>query len=244
MFDRSDVTYSYDGSFEGFLCCVFESYMKKETPMAIYNQKDEQLHIFPSFNIPTDMVKAKRVKKSIPSKMGAKAMPFLRSAFLTCLEQKELHMLNFMYLGYSYGKKALDMLSNDTVHALQKAVQHLYNEVHEYQGYVRFSLHEDLMLATIKPKNYVLSLLGPHFSERFPNEKFLIYDKTHHMLYAHEQGKVWVAETTEMILPDIDEEEKYYRSLWQMFYDTIAIKERITPSSLKYSRTRNRYLQR
>lgn len=27
-----DTVYRYDGSFEGFLCCVFESYVNKEPP--------------------------------------------------------------------------------------------------------------------------------------------------------------------------------------------------------------------
>ena len=31
----SPKAYRYDGSFDGFLCCVFESFLKKETPAAI-----------------------------------------------------------------------------------------------------------------------------------------------------------------------------------------------------------------
>lgn len=244
MFDRSDVTYIYDGSFEGFLCCVFTSYAQKETPLAIYSQKYGQIPIFISYNITTDLQKANRVKKSIPLKMGPKAMNFLYSAFLTCIEEKEMNMLQFMYLGYKHGKKALYMLSDDTVHILQKAIKHLYNEVHSYKGFARFSLHEDVMLATIKPKNYVLPLLGPYFSKRFPNEKCMIYDKTHHMVYAHEQGKIWVTDAADIEFAKEDDNEKYYKDLWQMFYDTIAIKERITKSSLKSSRTRNRFLRR
>ena len=27
-----EIIYQYDGSFEGLLCCVFESYTKKRTP--------------------------------------------------------------------------------------------------------------------------------------------------------------------------------------------------------------------
>ena len=30
-----EIIYQYDGSFEGLLCCVFESYTKKERPTAI-----------------------------------------------------------------------------------------------------------------------------------------------------------------------------------------------------------------
>ena len=28
----SDAAYCYDGSYAGFLCCIFESYAKKESP--------------------------------------------------------------------------------------------------------------------------------------------------------------------------------------------------------------------
>ena len=31
----ADVVYLYDGSFEGFLCCVFESFAQHELPFAV-----------------------------------------------------------------------------------------------------------------------------------------------------------------------------------------------------------------
>ena len=31
----NEMIYLYDGSFHGFLCCIFESYAKKESPTAI-----------------------------------------------------------------------------------------------------------------------------------------------------------------------------------------------------------------
>ena len=38
-----DVVFQYDGSFDGFLCCVFESYVHKEFPIAFYS--DEELSL-------------------------------------------------------------------------------------------------------------------------------------------------------------------------------------------------------
>ena len=35
-----EIIYQYDGSFEGLLCCVFESYTKKERPTAILRDGD------------------------------------------------------------------------------------------------------------------------------------------------------------------------------------------------------------
>ena len=98
MFDRRDVMYSYDGTFDGFLCCVFASYTNKETPADIFSMRDRQPGLLPCIGITTDETNARRVLNSIPAKMGKNALEFLQYAFLTCLPQTELHMLNFMYL--------------------------------------------------------------------------------------------------------------------------------------------------
>ena len=33
----ADVVYLYDGSFEGFLCCVYESFAQHELPFAVWS---------------------------------------------------------------------------------------------------------------------------------------------------------------------------------------------------------------
>ena len=38
----SDVSYCYDGSFQGFLCCIFESFSKKEIPAAVLPPSEGQ----------------------------------------------------------------------------------------------------------------------------------------------------------------------------------------------------------
>ena len=38
MPDRANVAYCYDGSFEGLLCCIFESFEKKERPVSIHHR--------------------------------------------------------------------------------------------------------------------------------------------------------------------------------------------------------------
>lgn len=35
-----DVIFQYDGSFPGFLCCVFDSYAHKEFPIAFYSDEE------------------------------------------------------------------------------------------------------------------------------------------------------------------------------------------------------------
>ena len=43
----ADVVYLYDGSFEGFLCCVFESFAQHEIPFAVWTPQRETATLYP-----------------------------------------------------------------------------------------------------------------------------------------------------------------------------------------------------
>ncbi|MGE5652718.1 MAG: TIGR03915 family putative DNA repair protein [Bacillota bacterium] len=225
----TSLTYQYDGSFEGLLCCVFQSYAMKELPIDIIPPEAEALSLFPVKEIPTDLEKANRVLNSIPVKMGPEALEFVQHAFLTCLEQKELHILLFLRLGYQHGPSVMDMLANDVVDKLFKAVTHLKRESHLLCGFVRFSVFNNALAAEIEPKNYVLPLLTKHFTERYPDECFLIHDKTHGMALIYEPYRSAIIPIIDLELPDPDQEELTFRELWQQFYKTIAIEARYNP---------------
>ena len=51
---RTDIAYLYDGSFEGLLCCVHESYYQKELPSVIFGYDEAQETLFPIKEIATD----------------------------------------------------------------------------------------------------------------------------------------------------------------------------------------------
>ena len=77
----------------------------------------------------------------------------------------------------------------------------------------------------------VLELLAPHFSDRFANENWMIYDKKRQKVLAHEQGgecTVYiqaVLNTQEMDPVQSDE----YENLWKAFCSHITIPERKNP---------------
>ncbi|HWR08807.1 TIGR03915 family putative DNA repair protein [Sporomusa sp.] len=229
MHNQSDLIYSYDGSFDGLLCCVFESYEKKEIPLDILLADASQPLLFSAKKIHTDLSKASRVLASIPKKMGTSALNLVRHAFLTCLVQKELYILLFLRLGYSYGPTVMNMLTDDVVNTLFKAVNHLNRESHLLKGFLRFSIFNNVLVGEIEPKNYVLPLLVQHFCERYPEERFLIHDKAHGMGLVYQPYQSAVIPIGALELPEVDEEEQTFRELWQLFYDTIAIQGRHNP---------------
>ena len=67
----ADVVYLYDGSFEGFLCCVFESFAQHEIPFAVWTPERETATLYPFKDIATDHEKARRVFASFGRKLGA-----------------------------------------------------------------------------------------------------------------------------------------------------------------------------
>ena len=64
MSAAAPVTYRYDGTMEGFFCCVFESYASHELPLAILGPGAEETSLFGVKEIVTDQERARRVEVS------------------------------------------------------------------------------------------------------------------------------------------------------------------------------------
>lgn len=229
MLNGTNLTYQYDGSFDGLLCCVFESYEKKEIPADILMPDASQTTLLPIKEIITDAKKSSRVLVSIPKIMGDSALDFIHHAFLTCLPQKEWYILLFLRMGYRYGRPVMNMLTDDVVNTLFKAVKHLNGECQLLKGFIRFSVFNNALVAEVEPKNYVLPLLTQHFCERYPEEHFLIHDKTHGMALIYRPYEAAIIPIEDLQLPQPDEEEECFRELWRLFYKTIEVQGRHNP---------------
>ena len=58
-------------------------------------------------------------------------------------------------------------------------MRQLSGEVEQFRGFTRFSDFDGVLGAEIEPKNRVLPVLRRHFCERYHNETFFLYDRTH-----------------------------------------------------------------
>ncbi|MCP1110097.1 TIGR03915 family putative DNA repair protein [Ohessyouella blattaphilus] len=128
-------------------------------------------------------------------------------------------------------KKIMDHLSNPYVHTLFYLSRNVGGEAHNLTEFIRFGeLANGVLYAKITPKNQVLSCIAPHFADRFPEENFMIYDKTHKMFVVKEAKKQWVLVQDEFGFAEAtleySAEEQVYSALWKDFVSSIAIKER------------------
>lgn len=232
MPDGTDIVYRYDGSYQGFLCCVAECCNEKKMPQAIQLLDEPQGSLFPLRAIETRRELAARVERSIEERVSREAKEMVRRGFLTCMEEKEMKLLRFILLGYREGARVTRLSTHDVVHDLDKALLYLKNEAHYSLEFLRFGECGSFLAAMLTPNNWVLPLIVGHFCERLNTENFIIFDKNHGMGFVHqagaeERGEFFYAQALE--LPEPTEEEERYRELWRRFYDTIAVEGRINP---------------
>ena len=230
MYHRTDLIYLYDGTFDGFLCCVFDAVTHRRFPVQVFREEDDEIPaLLPLHHVATDAAQAARVRRSIPQKISPEALVLLKRAFLTCLPQKEVYMLRFVLKGYHAGGKLLHDLGDNDVHRLQGAVYHMEHEAHLLTGFVRFSDVGGALVAEIEPKNQVLPLVAGHFASRFSGERFMIFDRVHHCALLHDEAGLRLVTIQALQLPPPGREERQYRALWKQFFDTIAIEARRNP---------------
>lgn len=221
--------YSYDGSFAGFLTCVYWSYVNKELPACFSTPADPRISLYPDRAVETDEALAGRVYRSLSSRISLDAQSMVARGFLTCMPEKERRLYDFIRLGYQMGPAVVRALTDPRVAPLNTALTHLKGEVHLLRGFVRFSDQGGLLASEIEPKNRVLPLLRPHFCARYNQESFVIYDRTHREALFHQPGQWAIVPLEEFHLSAPEERELDYRRLWRRFYDTIAIEGRINP---------------
>ncbi len=231
------VAYLHDGSLEGLLCCIFESYVRHETPEDIvceraYQPRFEQSALF----IATDFERALRVRRGIEREGGRRAFGAVMRAAANDDPRTGVIIFNFVrYLmdrtsGRNRRRSVLNDLANPIVGELVALEQRVLNEEEKMRQFVRFShLQNGVWFARCNPNANVIPLVMGHFVSRFNVQPFIIYDENHHVAGVYD-GNDWslVADTI-VNIPDRTAEDAYVESLWQRFYDTLSIEARYNP---------------
>ena len=219
-----EVCYRYDGTFEGFLTCVFEAYAHREPPMEFCLTGDG-FTLWEEREVLTHPAHAQRVYKALLG-VSPTFQDLIERAFLTCLPQKELALYELIRRGLEEGDKVRRDLSDPTMAQVMLALKKMGTEWDHLKGFVRFSDFGGVMAGEIEPKNRVLPLLGPHFAGRFPDEHLALYDRTHKEILLCANGRWTVTPAENFSLGKANEDEKAFRNMWKTYFSTIAIEGR------------------
>ena len=232
MLDGTDMILLYDGSFEGLLTAVFDSYSFSPPPTALETAAVYQPKLGCRYReVETEPKLAARVIAGVRREMGELGYRKIYQAFLHNDGDKGTVICRYIRLGMKRGMRIHQMLTDPTVLALDKLCSLVGREANFLTEFTRFSEVEGhLYYAEISPEHMVLPLIMPHFTARMGPHPFLIHDLTHGVAGVYDRSG-WVIVSTEgMQVPPLSENEQEYRRLWRGFYDAIAIKERINPA--------------
>lgn len=228
MSDGRNVIYIYDGSFEGLLTAVFDSYLNHELPLNIETSQNGQLTLDSEYrHIETDTGKARRVAEKIISCAGYVAYKHMYYTYLSEYEYKEINIMGYVKMCLKFGKAADKYLTVSCVDFVLNASQRTGHEAHKYTGFVRFSeLDSGVFYGEIEPVHNVLPILAEHFRKRYTHMAFLLHDVKRKLCVVYNGKDCVIRETDGLPRLTYSSDEGEYRRLWKLFYNTVEIKPR------------------
>ncbi|MCI8836306.1 MAG: DNA metabolism protein [Ruminococcus sp.] len=180
--------------------------------------------------------KALAVERLIQNHLGYDAYWDIYHALLSEDPQKADAVFHVMQTARTIrnSKKVMEHLTDSYVIHVFELSRKVANEAHQFLEFIRFrELQNGVLFSEITPKNRVLSCVADHFSDRFPLENWMIYDKTHEEMIVHQAKRRWVYVVGEELnwkeVEKCSLAEEQFKNLWKVFFEAIAIQERKNP---------------
>lgn len=239
------MNYLYDGSFEGFLTCVYYHYYKKKAHSISVESNFQETLLSESLVVATDSTKSDKVYEAIISKISRTDLMRIYKTLGSIVSDREMKCLRYLELGFKTGSKIQLLHGNPIVYDVEEATKKVGFEIHRYEGILRFKVVKpasateldndarEILYSEIEPDNDIIEFLVYHFKDRYKNNSFIIHDKKRKKAVVYGAGKWYITDFDENNLLSYTSSEMEYQKLWKMYFDTIAIKERINPRCQK-----------
>lgn len=232
-----------EASLEGIFTAVYDGWRwaGRGIQIEIVTEEPEYPELFCSqTDISSDSMKAVKVARSVRQKLGEKVYQAICYAAVSTHPKRGtavFYLLRRALGGIRYDTRVLEALGDPAVSLVSSLQVKVWHEVHRFYGFVRFrELGGGVLFSSIHPENDILELLEPHFTDRFPNESWMIYDEGREKVLAHQRGKeatVYVHRTLSQQQREELAEEDEYEGLWRVFCTQITIQERKNPALQK-----------
>jgi probable DNA metabolism protein len=228
----------YDKSFDGLLSAVFDAYARKRFPDRLLAEGETApLLAAASHCVESGAEKALRVHAGLRERLSRRALGALKLAWLS--EEPGSDELIFRYI-----RKVFDSvvfmetnLADPDIFALLRTANKVACEARLLRGMARFQkTAQGIYFAAIGPKHDCLTLLLPHFMDRFAGHQWILYDVKRGYGFFFD-GK----SCREMFLPEgrhtggrlrddlLAEDEELFQVLWKGYFNALSIKERENP---------------
>lgn len=228
-------TVLYDGSWDGFLCAVFDVYE--------YKYKEVQLCAAERFNgnlfgqvhqARINAAHSQRVWKGLKRILSSEACDAVYRTFLSEESGAEDQLLAYIRYAFATGGAMEEDYSHPAVLYVTQTAKRVWREKHRMEAFVRFQQTADgLFCAFIEPDHNVLPLIAPHFEARYADQRWLVYDARrrygiHYDGNSVAEVEIQFDETThpDNIAHTYAAAEPLYQALWQQYFKSVNIAAR------------------
>lgn len=221
-----------EDSLEGIFTSIYDAFVYKNKMRAPYTDNitiavgEGCMSLF-SKEIPVEASADKVAKtvRTIQTRLGYSVYDTLFSALCHFDEDRASVVLGYLVRAFSQGGNILDHLSDSYVMRVMELSRKVENERQKFYGFLRFQDMGTVLLARIEPKCNLVPLMMEHFTNRFPNENFIIYDEKRKLAAVHEAYHSCVLVTGEDLhIPK--EDDDYFETLWKQYFKTMEIEAR------------------
>jgi len=229
--------YIFDGSYTGFLCCIFEVFEMKEWNAVPVPERLHQRNIFvPERTIFSDVDKSERIHTVLKDKFGARTQSDFYRAFLS--EDVEAFKAVF-HIAILLFKEQINILQNfgdPAVLYYHQTLKKVSRERHRMKAFIRFSKTSDgLFYAIVKPDFNVLPLILKFFKDRYTDQNWMIYDAKRKYGFYYDQHQISEItldpseqkklNTTSLSIA-LDERDEHFQNLWKRYFKSTNIEAR------------------
>ncbi|KNY28404.1 TIGR03915 family putative DNA repair protein [Pseudobacteroides cellulosolvens] len=225
------ISYTYDGSFEGLLSAIYESYYRHEIPLNILPEESSQMGIFTKdYNVKTNIEKFHKVYNSVREKISPLALRNIYYVFISDSKNKELIIYKYLKLGWKFGGDIDRLITDESVLNVRIISRKVTSECHRFLGLVRFKLMEgDYYYASLEPDYNIISLLALHFSKRLSDQRWVIHDLKRKLAVVYDKEGWFLTAIEQPLGSHLSAEKEDFQTLWKLYFKNISIKNRKNP---------------
>lgn len=231
------ITYIYDGSFQGLLSAIYDSFYSKIPPNSILAKNEYSIDLLSTYiNINTDYKKYKKVKESIILKIDRLCLEKIYKLYLSSEKDKGILCFKYLKLAFKVSNKIHSFLHLDIVRNINLIDRRVSLEAHRFTGLVRFSyIGNKFLYSQIYPDNNILELISPHFEKRLPNEYWIIHDTKRNIATIYNKVSWEITELDKNDYMNLSKSFDNFEELWKEYFKSTTIDERLNLKPQKRS---------
>ena len=221
-----------EDSLEGIFTALFDAFVYKNKSKDPYMDNisiaigEGEMTLFArEIEVATDAVKVQKTVSSIQKKLGYPVYDTLLRALCHFADDRATAVLGYLVRAFAQGRGISDQLADPFALRVMELSRKVNNELDKLLGFVRFQDLGSILVAQLAPRCNMVPLMMDHFSDRFPEENFILYDKNRSLAAVHEAGHSCVLVSGEQLqIPQGHMD--YFAVLWKQYFTTMEIWQR------------------